>query len=67
MRKEVQSWLDPAADDFDGAEFNCHGQKDYIAAFLCQQAVEKAWQSYSLIYLDRSFHEVYFLFPVGWN
>ena len=42
MRKEVQNWLDQATDDFDGAEFNFHGKKYYIAAFLCQQAVEKA-------------------------
>lgn len=42
MRKEVQNWLDQAADDFDGAEFNFRGKKYYIAAFLCQQAVEKA-------------------------
>ena len=42
MRKEVQNWLDQAGDDFDGAEFNFHGRKYSIAAFLCQQAVEKA-------------------------
>ena len=42
MRKEVQNWLDQAADDFDGAEFNFGGKKYYIAAFFCQQAVEKA-------------------------
>ena len=64
MRKEVQNWLDQARDDFDGAEFNFHGKKYYIAAFLCQQAVEKGRkalflaekrgeipQSHSLIYL----------------
>lgn len=64
MRKEVQNWLDQATDDFDGAEFNFSGKKYYIAAFLCQQAVEKALkalflsekrgeipQSHSLIYL----------------
>ena len=42
MRKEVQNWLDQAADDFDGAEFNFQGKRYSIAAFLCQQAVEKA-------------------------
>lgn len=64
MRKEVQNWLDQAADDFDAAEFNLRGGKYYVAAFLCQQAVEKALkalflsekkgevpQSHSLIYL----------------
>lgn len=64
MRKEIQNWLDQSNDDFDGAEFNFDGGKYYIAAFLCQQAVEKALkalflferkgevpQSHSLIYL----------------
>lgn len=64
MRKEVQNWWDQAEDDFDGAEFTFHGKRYYIAAFLCQQAVEKALkalflhekrgevpQSHSLIYL----------------
>ena len=64
MRKEVENWLSQAVDDFDGAEFNFQGKKFYIAAFLCQQAVEKALkalflyerrgevpQSHSLIYL----------------
>lgn len=64
MRKEIKVWLDQSDDDFDGAEFNFNGEKFYIAAFLCQQAVEKALkalflkekkgeipQSHSLIYL----------------
>jgi len=41
MRKEVQNWLDQAADDLDGAEFNFQGKRYSIAAFLFQQAVEK--------------------------
>ena len=64
MRKEIQNWLDQANDDFDSAKFNFNGKKFYVAAFLCQQAVEKALkalflhekkgevpQSHSLIYL----------------
>jgi len=64
MRKEIQNWLDQAEDDFDAAKFNFNGKKFYVAAFLCQQAVEKALkalflyekkgevpQSHSLIYL----------------
>src|SRR3989344_4268722 len=64
MRKEIQNWFDQSKDDFDGAEYNFDGEKFYIAAFLCQQAVEKALkalflyekkgevpQSHSLIYL----------------
>lgn len=64
MRTEIQNWLQQALDDFDGAVYNFNGKKYYIAAFLCQQAVEKALkalflyekkgevpQSHSLIYL----------------
>ncbi len=64
MRKEVENWLEQSRDDFDGAEYNFEGKKYYIAAFFCQQAVEKALkalflhekkgempQSHSLIYL----------------
>ena len=64
MRKEIENWLEQAEADFDGAEYNFEGGKYYIAAFLCQQAVERALkalflyekkgevpQSHSLIYL----------------
>jgi len=34
MRKEVHNWLDQAHDDFDAAEFNFHGEKYSVAAFL---------------------------------
>jgi len=64
MRKEIKNWSDQANDDFDSAKFNFNGKKFYVAAFLCQQAVEKALkalflyekkgevpQSHSLIYL----------------
>ena len=64
MRKEIQNWIDQANDDFDGAEYNFDGGKYYIAAFYCQQSIEKALkalflfekkgevpQSHSLIYL----------------
>ena len=64
MRKEIENWFHQSNDDFDGAKYNFDGKKYYIAAFLCQQAVEKALkalflyekkgeipQSHSLIYL----------------
>jgi len=64
MRTEVANWLQQSKDDFDAAKFNFNGGKYYVAAFLCQQAVEKALkalflsenkgaapQSHSLIYL----------------
>ncbi|MGM5482242.1 MAG: HEPN domain-containing protein [Nanobdellota archaeon] len=64
MRYEIRVWLEQSDADIDGAKFNFDGGKYYIAAFLCQQAVEKALkalflhekkgeipQSHSLVYL----------------
>jgi len=64
MKPEIQNWWHQAKDDFDAAEYNFQGKKFYLAAFMCQQAVEKALkalflyekkgivpQSHSLIYL----------------
>lgn len=64
MRKEIEDWWLQSQDDFDAAEYNFSGGKYFVAAFLCQQAVEKALkalflqetkgsvpQSHSLIYL----------------
>ena len=64
MREEVKVWLAQSDADFDGAQYNFEGGRYYIAAFLCQQAVEKALkalflyekkgevpQSHSLVYL----------------
>ena len=64
MREEVRVWLMQSESDFDGANYNYDGKKFYIAAFFCQQSVEKALkalflyenkgavpQSHSLIYL----------------
>lgn len=42
MRKEVENWWLQAKEDFDSAEYNFQGGKFYVAAFMCQQAVEKA-------------------------
>jgi len=66
MRKEIKIWWDQAKQDFDAALYNFDGRRYYIAAFLCQQAVEKALkalflkkkkgifpQSHSLIYLGK--------------
>ena len=63
MREEIKRWLDQSINDFDAANYNFNGEKFYVAAFLCQQAVEKALkalflfekkgevpQSHSLIY-----------------
>jgi len=66
MRPDVQIWWLQAEDDFDAAEYNYKGGKFFLAAFMCQQAVEKALkalflqekkgllpQSHSLIHLAR--------------
>lgn len=67
MREEIKKWIEQSNSDFDGAEYNFKGGKFYIAAFFCQQAVEKALkalflkenkgavpQSHSLIYLAKN-------------
>src|SRR3989344_9133785 len=77
MRKEIDNWWKQSEADFDGAQYNFSGAKYYIAAFFCQQAVEKALkalfllekkgevpQSHSLIYLatNTSIPERFFSF-----
>lgn len=42
MKQEARNWLDRANEDLAGAQFNFDGDKNDIAAFLCQQAAEKA-------------------------
>ena len=42
MTPEAQNWFKRAHDDLDAARFNFSGAKYFVAAFLCQQAVEKA-------------------------
>ena len=77
MREEILKWFQQSKDDYDGAVYNFDGGKYYIAAFLCQQSVEKALkalflkekkgavpQSHSLIYFAKntSIPEKYFSF-----
>ncbi|HLC32446.1 MAG TPA: HEPN domain-containing protein [Candidatus Nanoarchaeia archaeon] len=65
MRQDVQIWWLQSEDDFDAAEYNFKGGKFFLAAFMSQQAVEKALkalflqekkgvvpQSHSLVYLS---------------
>ena len=64
MRKEVDLWWRQSEDDLDAAQYLFDGKRYYIAAFMCQQSVEKSLkalflhetkgqvpQSHSLIYL----------------
>ncbi len=45
MKQEVQNWWQQAKDDLDAAEYTFRGARYRIAAFLCQQAVEKAFKA----------------------
>jgi HEPN domain-containing protein len=42
MKEEVKNWLKKAEEDLDAAKYNFEGAKLEVAAFLCQQAAEKA-------------------------
>lgn len=42
MRQEAKNWWLQAAKDFDAAKYNLKGNRFYLAAFMCQQSVEKA-------------------------
>lgn len=42
MKQEAQSWWQQAREDIDAAQYNFQGSKLSLAAFMCQQAVEKA-------------------------
>ena len=42
MRKEVEEWIKTADQDFDNAKYVFDGTRFSLAAFLCQQSVEKA-------------------------
>lgn len=50
MREEIKNWWAQAKEDLDSARFNFEGEKYYVAAFLCQQATEKALKA---LYLTR--------------
>ena len=45
MMEEIDKWLKLAKEDYEAAEFNFKGKKYKVAAFLCQQAVEKAFKA----------------------
>ena len=45
MKQEVRNWFQQAKEDLDAAEYNFRGARYRIAAFLCQQAVEKAFKA----------------------
>jgi HEPN domain-containing protein len=48
MRREIDNWLKQAEYDFETAKYNFDGGRYSTAAFLVQQAVEKALKAYFL-------------------
>jgi len=42
MRPEAQAWWNLAESDLESARANIASERFYVAAFLCQQSVEKA-------------------------
>ena len=42
MKEEVKKWMEQAKEDLKSAEYNFKGEKYDVAAFLSQQAAEKA-------------------------
>jgi len=42
MRQEIEVWFNQSQYDFDAAQYNYQGGQYNVAAFLCQQSVEKA-------------------------
>lgn len=50
MRKEVEHWWLQALKDLDSAQKNLNIEEHHLAAFLCQQSVEKALKA---LYMHR--------------
>lgn len=48
MREEVRSWMGKAEEDLETAKFNYQGKRYNVAAFFCQQSVEKALKALSI-------------------
>ncbi len=55
MKEETKRWLDKAEKDLDDGIYNLKGGKDELAAFLFQQAVEKALKAIQIE--ERGEHE----------
>jgi len=64
MRSEASAWIQQAKEDYETARFNQNGGKHKIAAFLCQQAAEKALKAY-LIEKEGQLHKIHDLVALG--
>lgn len=64
MEEKIDEWLKKAEEDLEGAEYNYKGEQFKIAAFLCQQSVEKALKA---LYIKkfRKLLKVHDLFLLG--
>jgi HEPN domain-containing protein len=51
MRKVIENWITQAEIDLDSAKYNYSGKRFDVAAYLCQQSVEKALKA---LYLMRN-------------
>jgi len=54
MRPEAERWWEQAGEDLQSAKTNLGAERYYVCAFLCQQALEKAFKA---LWIDR-FHEL---------
>ena len=45
MKEEIKRWWKLTEKDLDAAQYKYEGKKYYIAVFLCEQAVEKAFKA----------------------
>lgn len=66
MKEEIKNWWKKAQEDLDAAEFNFKGGKFEIAAFLCQQSVEKAFKAL-LLKKTKTIRKIHDLVELGKN
>lgn len=45
MRSEAEGWWEQAGEDLQSARTNLAAERYYVCAFLCQQALEKAFKA----------------------
>ena len=65
MRKEIENWWKQAEHDLKSAEYNFEGNILDLAAFCCQQSVEKALKAYILFTKKESPGPIHSLIRLG--
>ena len=66
MRKEIENWWKQAEHDLKSAEYNFKGNILDVAAFYCQQGVEKALKAYILFTKKKSPGPIHSLIRLGY-